>query len=609
MGCNGGCGPTRYPVRQYTVISNNLKTRLSLLFGGLTIALTALIVTFTSSMVTQELRQRVGANLQEVALQLRDKLELQLRERYFDMATAQRMTTVLAETDQFRELTPILDQIKSNFQDYAWIGFAAPDGQVRASTGDLLLGENVGARPWFQEALKGPFLGDVHKAVLLQQLIDPDGVEPLRFIDVALPMTGTNGELLGVLGAHLDLRWIDSLGRSLLEPLQSRLEADLIIASATGSLILGPAGAEDTALLEGIAAQVARGADTGYTTATGADGRRYLVGFTQLQDDRFYQPLGWLLMVRKPLDEAFAETVALRNQILLSGAGIALVFCVLAWLTARRVSRPLLEVAKEAEGLNEGRLHSPITLRNDFEEVRTLTHALRRLVNGLLHKEKELTALNASLEQRVEARTGQLRELNAKLRQEMNTRERLYQERRELVEKLEASANTDPLTGISNRRYFFDAGELAVRRSARRDQPLAVIMFDVDHFKAINDSHGHGTGDQALRHLVALSRQALRDIDLLARIGGEEFAVVLEDAEESQAALVAERLRALVAAAPLQAGDVRVPMSISVGVAVQSRQAPLGLDALLARADRALYQAKAGGRNRVVAESELVACD
>lgn len=556
-------------------------------------------------MATEELRDRVGSNLQEVALQLRDKLELQLRERYFDMATAARMTAVLVETEQFDEMTPILDQIKSNFEHYAWIGFASPTGHVWASTGDMLVGKNVAERPWFQAALKGPFLGDVHKALLLQKLLEPDSEEPLRFIDVALPMESRRGELLGVLGAHLDLRWVEDLGRSLLEPLQSRLQADLVVTSDTGSLILGPANLQDSPMLERIAGQVDENADFGYTTETSTDGKRYLVGYTQLRDDRYYQPLNWVLMVRKPLDEAFAETVALRNQILLAGAGIALVFCVLAWLTARRVSQPLLDLANEAEALNEGRLHTPITQRHDFEEVRTLTHGLRRLVDGLITKEKELKALNASLEQRVERRTGELKAVNRQLRDEMEVRERLYQERRELVEKLEKTANTDALTGVSNRRHFFEAGDLALKRARRRERPLSVMMFDVDHFKSTNDTYGHAVGDAALCHLVTLAKRSLRDIDLLARIGGEEFAVILEETDEEQAALVAERLRALVASESLASGSDTVTMTVSIGTVTLSGVDDVSLEALLALADRALYQAKSGGRNRVVRDSAL----
>ncbi|MDX1633358.1 MAG: diguanylate cyclase [Marinobacter sp.] len=594
-----------YRFRQYHVISTSLKTRLSLAFGGLTIALTALIVAYTSHVATEEVRERVGSNLQEVALQLRDKLELQLRERYFDMATAARMTTVLVETEQFQELTPILDQIKSNFDQYAWIGFVSPSGHVWAATGDMLVGKNVSERPWFQEALKGPFLGDVHKALLLQKLLEPDSEEPLRFIDVALPMKSRRGELLGVLGAHLDLRWVADLGQSLLEPLQSRLQSDLVITSDTGSMIIGPAELQGSAMLERIATEAAASEDFGYTTKTADDGRQYLLGYTQLRDDRFYQSLDWVLMVRKPLDEAFAEAVALRNRILLAGAGVALVFCVLAWLTARRVSRPLLDLANEAEALNEGRLHTPITQRNDFEEVRVLTHGLRRLVVGLINKEKELTALNANLEQRVQGRTAELEAVNRQLRQEMDVRERLYQERRELVDKLEKTANTDALTGVSNRRHFFAAGEQALRRARRHERPLSAMMFDVDHFKSINDSYGHGVGDEALCHLVTLAGKALRDIDLLARIGGEEFVVVLEDADERQAAVAAERLRALVQAEALHSGNLTVSMTISIGVAAMSGDSDGTLEALLARADRALYQAKAEGRNRVVRESEM----
>jgi diguanylate cyclase (GGDEF)-like protein len=124
-------------------------------------------------------------------------------------------------------------------------------------------------------------------------------------------------------------------------------------------------------------------------------------------------------------------------------------------------------------------------------------------------------------------------------------------------------------------------------------------MIDVDFFKSINDRFGHATGDYALQQLVAILQAELRDNDLLGRLGGEEFAVVLRVRSADEAIAVAERLRSRIADAPLRFGGIDFSMTISIGVA--ARQASdLRIDELLAHADSAMYQAKAAGRNRVV---------
>jgi diguanylate cyclase (GGDEF)-like protein len=177
--------------------------------------------------------------------------------------------------------------------------------------------------------------------------------------------------------------------------------------------------------------------------------------------------------------------------------------------------------------------------------------------------------------------------------------EREIAERRLLEAQLRRMATTDSLTGTLNRAQFLELGEREVERARRLGQGLAVLMLDIDHFKAINDRFGHHAGDEALKHFVAQLRTGVRKIDLLGRLGGEEFAVVVPGASGVAARQVAERLRARVAAAPLALGEQMIGITVSIGVAT-ARDADRTLDPVLARADAALYGAKRGGRNRVL---------
>lgn len=165
-------------------------------------------------------------------------------------------------------------------------------------------------------------------------------------------------------------------------------------------------------------------------------------------------------------------------------------------------------------------------------------------------------------------------------------------------------AVTDALTGLNNRRYLDTHLAALVERSHRRDRPLSVLITDIDHFKAINDEHGHEGGDDVLREFARRVRSAVRGADFACRYGGEEFVVVMPDTTQDVAAQIAERLRDAIAASPfgLAATGAQAFVTTSVGVATLET-ADEDAASLLRRADQALYQAKHAGRNRVVGEA------
>jgi diguanylate cyclase (GGDEF)-like protein len=176
--------------------------------------------------------------------------------------------------------------------------------------------------------------------------------------------------------------------------------------------------------------------------------------------------------------------------------------------------------------------------------------------------------------------------------------EREIAERRKLEAELRRLATTDALTGVLNRRHLFEVGQQDLIQARDAGNELAVLMVDVDHFKSINDRHGHPVGDTALRQLAARLRTAVRRADHIGRLGGEEFAVVLPGIAPAASLIVAERLRAAVASRPLVRGGVRIPMTVSIGLAMACAT-DRTFEQVIARADEQLYRAKEGGRNRV----------
>jgi diguanylate cyclase (GGDEF)-like protein len=170
------------------------------------------------------------------------------------------------------------------------------------------------------------------------------------------------------------------------------------------------------------------------------------------------------------------------------------------------------------------------------------------------------------------------------------------------ADQLEKLATTDSLTGLCNRRQFVALADREVGRFRRYGRPLSMLVLDIDKFKAVNDRFGHDVGDQMIQHVGNLCEENKRNPDAVARVGGEEFAILLPETDLESSCIVAERLRRMVAERPLETGGMRVPVTISVGVA-ELNPAMTGTSDLMKLADRMLYEAKRSGRNRIASVS------
>ncbi|MFC1672932.1 GGDEF domain-containing protein [Pseudomonadota bacterium] len=169
------------------------------------------------------------------------------------------------------------------------------------------------------------------------------------------------------------------------------------------------------------------------------------------------------------------------------------------------------------------------------------------------------------------------------------------EQRKAMEDELRQLATTDPLTGLFNRRHITDVLQDEVNRATRQDNVFSVIMFDIDHFKAINDTHGHDVGDRVLKAISGALAKSLREVDVMARWGGEEFLILLRASSLSGAAQVAEKLRAILESATIETAGI---VTASFGVA--QHHGDESVRELVHRADLALYTAKNGGRNKVV---------
>jgi diguanylate cyclase (GGDEF)-like protein len=245
------------------------------------------------------------------------------------------------------------------------------------------------------------------------------------------------------------------------------------------------------------------------------------------------------------------------------------------------------QVKQVAEGDFDQRVHF---LGEFSESFNSMVAQLDAALTTMRNKEAELTALSQSLQEEIAKRNLALQAL-----------ERSEAEFRYLAEH-------DPLTGVLNRRSFFNLADIEMQRSAMNKEDCCLIMLDVDFFKRFNDSYGHLEGDKALKHVAAIGKKTLRQKDILARFGGEEFVFLLPYTNLEKGHAVAERIRRSIATTPVmldQGKEVFVTASLGL-VALPTREQEAG-SALLARAisaaDEALYQAKEQGRNVVCVAS------
>jgi diguanylate cyclase (GGDEF)-like protein len=273
------------------------------------------------------------------------------------------------------------------------------------------------------------------------------------------------------------------------------------------------------------------------------------------------------------LDVSRQRLVETRNTQMLIGLDIALGGLLLGvWLAlrmARGITRPLVHIIDVVERIGRGELGARVLT----EEAHTL-QSLGHNINAMAER---VTLAHGELQQKVAQATEELRKRK---------------------EEAELLARMDVLTGIPNRRAFMQAAEQEVLRAQRYGTPLTVAVLDLDHFKSINDTHGHAAGDHVLINRANLLAASVREVDSVGRMGGEEFAIIMPGTPLSEAIQAIERIRQAFEQNPVSDGEQLIRSTASFGVAEYPGADPT-VDGLLAKADGALYLAKARGRNRV----------
>lgn len=540
--------------------SISLRTYFSIYLGIIILLISVILSLIIGNKSTKVMKNEIGESLEETAYQMADKMDAFMWSRSGEIYTLSSLIA-LQDFSKTEEIQKLLEDLKINFPSFSWIGLTDSNGTVIASTQRILSGENISERPVFKEGKHGKFLGDVHDGVLLKDHLPNPSGEDMKFVDVSVPITDADGEIKGVLAAHLSWEWAYEIEKSILEPLDNRSNIEMFVVSGRDNIIL--LGCKEmigkTLTLNGL--DQTRETVSHWSIETWEDDKEYLTGFTLADGYMNYEGMGWTIVIRQPLNEAYTSIRELQFFILLVGSLSAIIFSGVIWFVAKSISFPIKQISTATENLRVGK-KVQIPQYSGIKEIEMLSVSLRELVNSLMRSENAL-------------------------------------------DQMEAIAQNDYLTGIPNRVGLDSYLELAKNLALQNNQSLLFLCLDLDGFKNVNDSYGHHAGDTLLKDVAKRLRKLVNEEEIVARLGGDEFTVVVQSSrftKKEEIMKFADRIIEEINA-PFIVEGLTVHVGCSIGIDIWN--GTQSVNDVLKTADTALYASKNSGKNKVTFHNTL----
>ncbi|NOV04671.1 sensor domain-containing diguanylate cyclase [Paenibacillus planticolens] len=442
-----------------------------------------------------------------------------------------------------------IGDLKREFQNYAGVNsefdslnFVEKDGTIHAGNNSFMY---VGDRPFFKYALeKKSFISGVD--------ISKETGKPI--ITFSAPVLGDQNDFKGVVMGVVTLDMLDQL----MQQLRFGETGEVYVLDAKGQIITasGESGISGSALHTTMSSEIIQRAKIGSTSSevyTGFHGEK-VFGQYQWSTEK-----NWIVVGEITQKEVFQKLNQLIITIIFISLLAFLVSILAAVTIASRIERPIRYLLRATQHIRKGNYHYQI----DPGEIRSAPVELKLLVNTFNLMSEKL---------------------------------------KQTISLLEVSALVDQLTDIPNRRYMMSEGYEQLKACIAAGHTCSVLMMDIDHFKKVNDTHGHLVGDRVLQHAASLLKRLADNQTIVARYGGEEFILLCLWKNAQDSALMAEEIRSRIEMEPYRDDKVTVQVTVSIGVAAFSPKLEYGtivLEDMISRADHALYRAKTAGRNRV----------
>jgi diguanylate cyclase (GGDEF)-like protein len=529
----------------------NLRAYMALFFGVIIIALTMLLSITISKHSSETIKREIGNNLSSTAYHMADKLDSFMWSRIGEVEVLSKISDIHSHKDILTAQS-LLDQLKDSIPVFSWIGLTDEDGKVIAATDTILVGTDISERPVYQEGRKGTFIGDVHNAVLLANLLANPSGEPMQFVDISKALTDENGKFTGVLATHLSWEWSSQVKDEIVEPLKDELSGAevFVVSGMDDTVLLGPDEMVGSVVHLNSVNNARKGENT-WVVEKWPDGKRYLSGFAVGDGHHDYSGLGWTIIIRIPEENAFAPVDQLKSYIIKLGTITAVAFAIIGWFLAGFITNPLRRISIAAHSLRHGN-ETTIPFIKGIKDLELLSGSLRDLVDSLIRTESNLG----------------------------------------IMENL---AHHDLLTGLGNRVSL----DHFLKQSNTSENSLSFLYVDLDGFKNVNDTYGHQTGDILLKEVAHRLKENTGKEDSVFRLGGDEFLVVVNSPVESKEQILTVMANKLIADInkPFEITGLKLQVGCSVGGAIwpENDKDPF---TVISYADEALYASKRAGKNQ-----------
>lgn len=371
----------------------SLQTRFTIIIVVIIFVMSLSMSFYVNGHVQKNMRTTHGNFLSGSAYQLSNQLDQYMWSRAAEIKILKEMEAIKEPSDHIKA-SRTLQELQNAIPAYSWIGLLDPSGTVRAATNGLLVGTDISARPVYQEGIKGFFVGDVHEAVLLQNLLPNPTGETMKFVDLSTQVIGADGRITGVLAAHLSWNWVKEVEENILDPAENRYEAQALIVSGNDSAVLMGPQELIGQQLELPSISMAKAGKSGWTVETWSDGKEYLTAYLRTDGYQEYDGLGWVILLRQPMEAVVKETGEISRWIDLASFFFALVLGALTWIISGRVLRPLKEMTRAADQLHQGEtIKLPET--RGVTELESLSRSLSHMVDTLQTRAKLVTESEA----------------------------------------------------------------------------------------------------------------------------------------------------------------------------------------------------------------------